>query len=308
MLRRLAPLAGLAAFLIAIGYAMQGVLNLFHTGLNITSGKGPGQVVFYLLMLGGLWTFVRYIWRPARIKETWQAYTNPANQARFWNGFGIGLGVALLVVSLGFSLLLFVGGATSDPSALGRMSGNDIINTLVAMLVVPILVTTEELIFRAIIYNYLRGGGKPSAATLWAANLLSAFLFAYAHGAQWGFHWMEPGHPALFMGLFFFGILIALVYEVSGSLLVGVHTALIFAKIIPDRTKIITLDQTHYWYTGVSNDPRTGPYIWLLFVVLIGLAWIGRRKLHAIAALEPDKIYERRFVVPVAVEEPGSVG
>ncbi len=291
MPRRLLILAALSCFLFAIGAAMQLGLNLLHSGLILTSPKGPGQVLFYLLMLAGLFGFVRYVWRPVGMEAAWKSYLSAMHSGRFWRGFSTGFGGGTAMMLLGFGLLLATGRATSDVAALGRMTGRDIGTTLTAMLVVPVLVLTEELIFRSIVYNYLRGGGRARGSTVTGAVLISAILFAYAHGVQFGFRWADTKHPALFVGLFLLGVLIALVYEVSGSLAagMGVHTALIYAKIVPDRTGIVTLDQEHYWYMGVESDPRTGAYIWLLFVILIALTWVWRRRLNALAAIEPDK-------------------
>lgn len=289
--RRFAVLILLAVFLAAIGGVVGGAFRLLQVPLDITSGKGPGQVVFYLLMLGGLWGFVQGVWRPERIGATWAAYRDPANRTRLWASLGIGWGTASLLMLVGFGLLLVIGGATADPDALLCMKPSAVFNTLVAALVVWVLVATEEAIFRAIVQNYLRGDGVQSRATVWAAILLSAAVFAFAHGAQWGFRWNEEGKPPLLVGLFLLGVLLALLYEASGSLLpgAGVHIALIYAKILPDRTGVVTLDQAHYWYTGVHGDPRTGAYIWAMFALLAALAWAGRRRLHDVCAIEPGK-------------------
>lgn len=210
-------------------------------------------------MLGGLFIFVRNVWKPRSLSSAWEAYTDPEDGKRLLRGFSVGAGVTLLASTMGYLLLFVIGGASFDIAAVGKIGMAKISEVIIAALVVPIMVTTEEVMFRGIIHNYLRGA-RLDKGTKIAAILNSEFLFAFAHGFRNPCAWTQPDKRMLFVGLYLLGVLTALAYEVSASLLpgIGIHAALIWTEVIRARTHIILLDQTKWWM-GQDGDPRTAP-------------------------------------------------
>jgi membrane protease YdiL (CAAX protease family) len=274
-----------ATWLVILCLATQWLLDILHIPLDLRAGQGPGQFLLYTVVLLGLWLVVRYLWRE-RLVSFWRTYVAPANRRRVRRGFLLGAITALAASTLGYCVMFKIGGAVFDPGALARLDRGDIIGAVFVAALIPILVVTEEVIFRGFVYNYLRGTEGGALATL-VATLGSAFVFAFAHGFRAPVGWLEPDNQLLFVGLLLLGILLAVAYESCESLAVtaGIHSGFLWTK-IPRGCKMILLDQKQHWWAGVNNDPRTAPFVWLLFALLIVAVGCWRRRLAAVAAVE----------------------
>lgn len=167
------------------------------TALSIVVHGGA----FHAGMLAGVWLFKRILKREARDQRTtgnrWaQGVTTflialplLAATGLFWQTLMNALGVELHEQDL-----VGIFAATKSPLLLGSM-------IVLAIVIAPV---TEELIFRAGIFRYLR-----TRFPRWAALLVPALLFAALHG-----------NLASFAPLTVLGIIFSLAYERTGSIAV----------------------------------------------------------------------------------------
>ncbi|HEU4324207.1 MAG TPA: type II CAAX endopeptidase family protein [Roseiflexaceae bacterium] len=122
-----------------------------------------------------------------------------------WLLIGLGTAVALRLLVVPLALVLQLLGAPTDNPQVNLLAPEGgfawlpaLTMILVAGVVVPI---GEELLFRGVVYNWLRGRG------FWLAAILSSALFGLVHG-----------HVTIGIMAFVLGLVCAFVYERSRSL------------------------------------------------------------------------------------------
>src|ERR1051326_5127828 len=162
---RLLVLPCLGVFLVLLCLATQLLLDVLQIPLDLQANRGAGQVLFYLLMLGGVFLFVRFIWNQHVMISLARTYANPANRLRVVRGFLIGAGTAVTAGVATYCVFLRFGAAVVHPNGLAQLNFNRITDAFLVLLIIPIMVATEELIFRVFIYNYLRGDAGRSSKT-----------------------------------------------------------------------------------------------------------------------------------------------
>src|SRR5690606_5300440 len=108
-----------------------------------------------------------------------------------------------------------LGGVQVSQEAVAQLTWKILERTIIAMFIVVILATTEELIFRVFLMRYLRWSAAP-AVTI-GAVLFSSLVFATSHNLTDPLAWLSPSEHPLFIGLFLLGILLCTAYIASGS-------------------------------------------------------------------------------------------
>lgn len=305
-LKRLLTLSSFLAVLVTVCWATQELCNLLAIPLDLRATSGSGQIVLYVLLLAGVWAFVRFAWAGQGMTAFTRNYCGRANRPRVLLGLLTGTAAGLAVGVIGFGTMIHIGGAKFNLHALQQMNFATLKACFFTASIIPIMVATEELLFRAFVYNYLRGDRQRRHGVLstLVAILGSAFIFAFAHGFRDPAGWLEDENQPLFMGLFLLGIWLALAYEVSGSLTVGmgIHTALLWSK-VPRRCSVLVTDQDHHWWAGIQDDPRTAPFVWMLFIVMIFATLACHRRLFAMTAVETADLAEREAELPARNDE-----
>ena len=265
---RFLHILGLCAAIFLVCASIQLLARLAHIPLDLTANKGAGQALLYVIVLLGAKFFALWVWKP-RTGPSWSMYWQSRRVAL--RGFGLTTAFTLAAQILLYSLLLVTGDSRLN---LHSLNAKIALGTVSALLIVPILAATEETIFRAFIFQYLRGTQKPIA---WGATCGSALLFALSHQFHGLLDWLQPQSYSLLAGLFLLGVLLAVVYQATGSLTcsIGVHAALVWLDVFRKRTDLVQIHQTQWWM-GTNNDLRTAPVIWLLFLLLTYGFWQSR--------------------------------
>jgi membrane protease YdiL (CAAX protease family) len=136
-------------------------------------------------------------------------------RARHWWWFAIGL--AALAAAIAYDLVmahfLDPDGVIQSEMQKALLVRSDSLAWAIALWVVvaPMTAITEELLFRGLLYRWFR-----ERLPLWIAALASALIFALLHGSL-----ISPGGwmgASMAVGLTLFGVIAALLFEVSGSL------------------------------------------------------------------------------------------
>ena len=260
----------LAGFTLAI-LAVEAILRVAGAPFSVTDRKGPGQIiVFAIAICASVWFSVAV------------GGVNPlsyfAGYLRDWRrmlrGFFTTFLVATVTMIVIYAVLVMLGKVQWSHEAWENLTPRIWRRTAVALLVVVILATTEETIFRAFILRYLRWKATP-AVTL-SALLTASAIFSLSHLIALLGSLNRPDYLPLLFGLFLLGFLLGTVYLVTGSLscAIGMHAGLLGFKVFLRRTELLV--QQDNWLTG-GADLRTGPAMWVL-LLLAALAFFACRK------------------------------
>jgi len=255
----------------------------FHLVLpqySITQRSGPGQLALYGIGMAAI------LWFTVSV-----AGINPlafaAGYVRDWRRVAVGFAVMFSIATVAMVLLHvvmgFVGTARFSQPSWAAMTLDTWERTVVAVLVVVVLATTEEFIFRGFLLRYLRWNNT-TAVTV-AAVVVSSAIFSLLHVIALQSAIRQPDYAPLLFGLFMFGLLLGTVYVTTGSLAcaIGMHAGLLGFKVIQRKTQLISYSPD--WFFGIRNngyDLRSGPGIWLalLAAACIFVAyrhWLRRR-------------------------------
>jgi len=255
-----------------IGFACQKTAQLLHLPLDLEANKGAGQILLYVIVIGCILWFTKNIWKHD-VRASMALYM--ANRKRILRGFGICAGISLALQVPIYALLFRAGILHISDYARHKNLGVLIFNIVISQIVMVVLATSEEGIFRAFLFSYLRGDtGKRNIVF---AVIVSSIVFALSHEFHTLNHWLEPAYYGKLFGLLLLGILLAVTYQSTRSLAcsIGVHTSLLWLDEV--RRQTMDLHQP-YWWTGTNNDLRTAPFVWLIFLILtVGFALAGNR-------------------------------
>ena len=285
----------LAFLILNIGLAAGLAEMAFRTFLpqySITQRSGLGQITLYLIGLGSILWFTR-----------WFAGINPLlfliGYLRDWRRLLFGFATMFL---LAFAAMIFMhlvmslaGSAGIDWRNWEAMTPNIWGRTALGLLVVVILASAEEAIFRGFVLRYLRW--NDTLAVTLGAIVASAAIFSLLHVIALQSAVREPNYVPLLFGLFLFGLLLGAVYVATGSLAcsIGMHAGLLGFKVFQRKTGLIAYQPD--WFFGVRNngyDLREGPAIWIsLFVAaclfLLFQHWLSRRfRIETAFAADPN--------------------
>lgn len=215
------------------------------------------------LVLGSMvlwtWMLVRVL---HQLRPRWLASVRPRIR---WGFFFACLGVSVLalVAQLVVGLLVPDGGDPSLGSEVNPLDGKALALMLVVLLTTPLQAAGEEYAFR----GYLLQAVGALSRNAWVAMLVSATLFAMAHGLQ---------NPPLFFDRFMFGLIAAWLVIRTGGLEAGIalhvlNNILAFgaAILFGDVGEMLNVSEISWWNIPVTLTQS------LVFVALVLL--VARR-------------------------------
>ena len=253
--------------------AIEAVLRLSRSSYSLADSRGPGEWAFIAIALAAVLLFSRYV---ARV-DSLQFIARYAMQwRRTLKGFLLTFGVTMLFAAAGYLVLAALGYVQWSQAAWENLRSDVVEKSAIALLIVLVLASVEETIFRAFLLRYLRYDD-----TVWVtfgAVVVSSAIFSVSHLVALSHVWHLIGMASLLTGLFLIGLLLGAVYVVTGSLAcsIGVHCGLLGFKVILIRTDVINLVPD--WL--VNDDIRRAPLAWLVFLAATLAIVLWRRRLH----------------------------
>ena len=252
---------------------IEAVLRLSRSSYSLGDSRGPGEWAFIAIALAAVLLFSRYVARVdslqfvARYVMLWR---------RTLKGFLLTFGATMLFAAAGYLALAALGYVQWSQAAWENLRSDIVEKSAIALLIVLVLASVEETIFRAFLLRYLRHND-----TFWVtvgAVVVSSAIFSVSHLVALIDVWHLIGKASLLTGLFLIGLLLGTVYVVTGSLAcsIGVHCGLLGFKVILIRTDVINLVPD--WL--VNDDIRRAPLAWLVFLAATLAIVLWRRRLH----------------------------
>jgi len=304
-------IAGLCAFIAVLIAAFQRFLLPYFPALNLFDNHGRGQILLYTLVLITIVLYLRLARStPEGTKEGYHSLSRPLRAylrqpRRTAAGFGLGVLASLAGTLLCYGILFANGVLTWDHVGIAHFTPWVAIQSLLSLLVVPVLATTEELIFRAFLFDHLYTGQKtPAGAAL--SVLVASLIFAVVHHFRNLADWLSPQNAPLFLTLTLLGALLCLTYLASNSLAcsIGVHTGFLLPEVFRSHSHLMLLHQD-LWWTGGNKDLRTSPLTWLLMLAIGLLLWRFHRWLNTIARIDDNRRAADRSPVPMDLIQEG---
>lgn len=252
------------------------------SGLSLTDSRGAGQVTLLALILLLVAAFVKFVAR----EEPFGFFLRYLGEwRRAAAGFWTMLAFASLVVALGYAGFGAAGSVGWSEAGWANLSWKVAERTLVALLVVIILATTEEILFRVFLMRYLRWNN--SVPVTIGAVVFSSFVFAASHNLTDPLAWFGPDDFPLFVGLFLLGVLLCVTYLATGSFwcAVGVHSGLLGSKVFLRKTGLVEIDPRALMLQD-SYDLRMSPIVWAVFVGMAIAIFLARHALYRRFAIE----------------------
>ena len=174
----------------------------------------------------------------------------------------LGLSVVALIASFVVSLLVPTDQAPQS-TELNPLNGTTVALALIVLFTTPLQAAGEEYAFR----GYLMQAVGSLTRSKWVAILVSATLFAIAHGLQ---------NPPLFFDRFMFGLIAAWLVVRTGGLEAGIalhvfnnYLAFGLAIAIGDINETLNVSEISWWNIPVTLTQS------LVYVALV--LWVGRK-------------------------------
>lgn len=268
--------------------AVEWLFRVTGSGLSLTDTRGAGQVTLLALVLLMVAAYARFVARE-------QPFGFFLRYLREWRralaGFAAALLFASLVVTAGYLGFAAMGSVGWSEAGWAAMSWKTLERTVVALLVVVVLATTEEILFRVFLMRYLRWNS--SAAVTVGAVVFSSFVFAASHNLTDPLAWFTPSDFPLFVGLFVLGVLLCVAYLATGSFwcAVGVHAGLLGSKVFLRKTNLVEVDPQALLLHD-SYDLRMSPIVWAVFAGMALVIFLARHRLYARFAIERPVVSE----------------
>lgn len=145
---------------------------------------------------------------------------------------------------------------------------------LFSFFIVFLLAWSEEVIFRGMLYSYFAQFYQP-----FSSIIITSLIFMFAHDLSNPLNLITKNWQ-LGLGLFFLGILLNLIFVLTGKLYTGIgaHMGLVAVKVFLRRIPLVEFipeDQLPFW---INNDLRQSLVIQALFLVVIILLIIRHNK------------------------------
>lgn len=224
----------------------------------------PSGLLYLNLTLGGLilwtWGLIRVL---HQMRPRWLTSVVPKMR---WGFFALclGLSVVALVAQFGVSLLLPESTNPDVASEPNELTGTLLVLAVVVLLTTPFQAAGEEYAFR----GYLLQAVGSLTMNRWLAILVTATLFAMAHGLQ---------NFPLFFDRFMFGVISGWLVVLTGGLEAAIamhvlnnYLAFGFALAFGDITSALTIAEVSWWNIPVTLTQS------LVYTALV--VWAARRR------------------------------
>jgi membrane protease YdiL (CAAX protease family) len=260
------------------------VLRNSGSGLSIFDTRGAGQVLLLAVPLALITLFVTRIPNGDPVGFA-TLYLRDGRRAA--SGFLWFWAVPTLIIVSAYAAVGLLGHVTVSREALAAFNADIAFKTLVSLLVVVVLATTEELIFRGFLMRYLIHERTPAAIV--SAVIVAALVFALLHNLTDPLAWFTPEEFPLLVGLFTLAVLLSVTYLSTGSITcaIGIHTAFLGSKVFLRRTEFVDVNHPALMLQN-SADLRESPLVWLLWLVMAAVIYAMRKPLRARFAVETD--------------------
>jgi membrane protease YdiL (CAAX protease family) len=247
---------GAVAFLVEQGFRFAGL------PWSLTDRKGVGEIALFIIAILPMLWFSKAI---AGVNPLDFAFAYGREGRRVVRGFLFMFLTGTLFMILAYVVLGLLGELRWSQAAWQNLSMKIAVRTVTALLVVLILATTEELIFRGFVLRYLRSDITPKVTV--AAVLASAAIFSLSHVIALQSALNEPDYVPLLFGLFLLGVLLGTAYVVTGSIAcsIGIHAALLGSKVFLRRTELVEFSPDGM--LGGTSDLRVGPLSWIVLIL-----------------------------------------
>lgn len=260
------------------------VLRLAPGGLSIFDTRGAGQVMLLAVPLIMIIIFVARVPGGDPLGFAW---IYAARWRRAAVGFAWFWAVPTLIIIAAYFGFGLLGHATVSEEAVAAFSLRIAFNTAVSLLVVVVLATTEELIFRGFLMRYLIY--DRSRLAFISGVVIAALVFAVLHNLTDPMAWFTQEEFTLLIGLFTLAVLLSVTYIATGSIscAIGVHTAFLGSKVFLRRTDLIDVNHPALFLQN-SGDLRESPLVWALWLGMALVIYMLRHRLRARFAVETD--------------------
>ena len=222
----------------------------------------PAGLLYLNLTLGSMilwaWGLVRFL---HNLRPRWLASVMPKLRWKFLFAC-LGLSVVALVAQLIVSLVVPTD-RHPDSLNVNSVTGTTIALALIVLFTTPLQAAGEEYVFR----GYLLQAVGSLTRRKWPAILVSATLFACAHGLQ---------NPPLFFDRFMFGLIAAWLVIRTGGLEAGIALHVLnnflafgLAIAVGNISDTLNVTEISWWNIPVTLTQS------LVYVALV--LWVGRR-------------------------------
>jgi CAAX protease family protein len=221
-------------------------LEDFQHGADLRSSIGPERLLELNLgmasMILGTWFIVRYV---HQLRPRWLTSVVPRLR---WDFFFVCLGLAFVALIAQIVVGLFVPGEDGGgaQTGLNHFTTATIISGAVVLLTTPLQAAGEEYLFR----GYLLTAFGALFRNKWVAIVITALIFAAAHGVQ---------NAPLFLDRLAFGLIAGWLVTRTGGLEAGIalhilnnFLALGIALAYGDLTSSLTVREVSWWYILIT--------------------------------------------------------
>ncbi len=262
MCSEIRPIFYSALLLLITSIVTQFLGAFFNPAFNLLASRGTEKIIFTLLVIAHLLGLAL-----TRSKCFFQESLE-INVYFLWRKPWVRSYVILFSVffSLHVLMLCFIGatGYLSYNSAY-QLTPKILGSICLGFVVTFFLAWTEELIFRGIFFRYIAHMVSP-LMSVFVASLV--FMLAHDLAGPWN---LVTVHWQLGLGLFLLGVVLNLLFLISGKLYVsmGAHAGLVFVKVILRRIPLVSYlptDQLPWW---LAVDLRQSHLTHVLFMITI---------------------------------------
>lgn len=238
---------------------------LLDPSFDLLASRGVGKVAFVTLVITHIFLLLII-----SAQSLWQKFLNSCIYF-FWKehwlkpfltffGLFFGLHAAIL------SGIVFGNVATFESGAFA-LNSIKIFSLAFGFFVTFLLAWSEELIFRGTLYQYFAQFISP-----FSSALITSLIFSLVHDLTCPWNLVTKDWK-LGLGLFLLGLLLNLIFIVTGKLYtgMGVHAGLVYVKVVLRRLPLIVYGPTiPFW---LDSDLRQSLLIHLFFaLVIIGIS------------------------------------
>jgi membrane protease YdiL (CAAX protease family) len=227
---------------------------LFNKDPGFLRHSGVGHVTFYVLFVVNVLLFQKYVNRESFYSLGFATY--PGWVKTIFKGWTVGV-----ISFIAYTFVMDAFGVIE----LRMIRG---VGSLVLALIIGCtgftIAATEEILFRGFfLQTMLKDLPK------WVAVFITGIIFVLFHklGAIQDF-WTKPYDAMLAGGIFCLHIWLSIAYLKTRSLYlpIGIHSGLVFGKVVFRKLKVIEVIEPNSYLFGLNGDARRGFLAWALFL------------------------------------------